>query len=144
MPTTDGRSRRRSTWRKPIHGTIKALIVGNEALLRGELSEDDIWAYLDEVQKRSGLPATYADVWEFWLEHPELAAATDFVTVHILPYWENDPVAAEQVGAHLRDVMRRVGEVFPGKEILIGEIGWPSAGRMREAALPLPHPRRWS
>src|SRR6201996_7270825 len=25
---------------------------------------------------------------------------------------------------------------FPGKEILIGETGWPSAGRMREAALP--------
>jgi glucan 1,3-beta-glucosidase len=123
---------------KAYPGTIKALIVGNEALLRGELSEDDIWAYLDEVQKRSSLPATYADVWEVWLEHPELAAATDFVTVHILPYWENDPVAAEQVGAHLRDVMRRVGEVFPGKEILIGEIGWPSAGRMREAALPSP------
>jgi glucan 1,3-beta-glucosidase len=123
---------------KAYPGTIKALIVGNEALLRGELSEDDVRAYLDEVQKRSGLPATYADVWEFWLEHPELAASTDFVTVHILPYWENDPVAAEEVGAHLRDVMRRVGEAFPGKEILIGEIGWPSAGRMREAALPSP------
>ena len=123
---------------KAYPGTLKALIVGNEALLRGELSEDDIRAYLDEVQKRSGLPATYTDVWEFWIEHSELAAATDFVTVHILPYWENDPVAAEKVGAHLRDVMRRVGEVFAGKEILIGEIGWPSAGRMREAALPSP------
>jgi glucan 1,3-beta-glucosidase len=124
------------TLAKAYPGTIKALIVGNEALLRGELSEDDLRAYLDEVQKRSGLPATYADVWEFWLEHPELAASTDFVTVHILPYWENDPVAAESVGAHLRDVMRRVAQVFPGKEILIGEVGWPSAGRMRAAALP--------
>ena len=25
---------------------------------------------------------------------------------------------------------------FPGKEILIGETGWPSQGRMREGALP--------
>ena len=25
---------------------------------------------------------------------------------------------------------------FPGKEILIGETGWPSEGRMREGALP--------
>src|SRR5437868_10818720 len=25
---------------------------------------------------------------------------------------------------------------FPGKEILVGETGWPSAGRMREGALP--------
>ena len=123
---------------KAYPGTIKALIVGNEALLRGELSAGDVRAYLQEVRQRSGLPATYADVWEFWLEHPELAAVTDFVTVHILPYWENDPVAAKKVGAHLRDVMRRVGEAFPGKEILVGEVGWPSAGRMREAALPSP------
>ena len=27
---------------------------------------------------------------------------------------------------------------FPGKEIWIGEVGWPSAGRMREGALPSP------
>ena len=27
---------------------------------------------------------------------------------------------------------------FPGKEIVIGEVGWPSAGRMREGALPSP------
>ena len=119
-------------------GTIKALIVGNEVLLRGELSPEDVRAYLDEVRQRSGLPATYADVWEFWLEHQELAAATDFITIHILPYWENKPVAAEKVGAHLREVMRRVGAAFPGKEILVGEVGWPSAGRMREAALPSP------
>ncbi|HSH63557.1 MAG TPA: beta-1,6-glucan synthase [Methyloceanibacter sp.] len=123
---------------KAYPGTIKALIVGNEALLRGELLAGDVRVYLEEVRQRSDLPSTYADVWEFWLEHPELASATDFVTIHVLPYWENDPVAAEKIGVHLRDVMRRVGEAFPGKEILIGEIGWPSAGRMREAALPSP------
>ena len=27
---------------------------------------------------------------------------------------------------------------FPGKEMMIGEFGWPSAGRMREGALPSP------
>ena len=31
-----------------------------------------------------------------------------------------------------------VQEAFPGKEIVIGEVGWPSAGRMREGALPSP------
>jgi glucan 1,3-beta-glucosidase len=33
-------------------------------------------------------------------------------------------------------IRRQVAESFPGKEILIGEFGWPSAGRMREGALP--------
>ncbi len=31
-----------------------------------------------------------------------------------------------------------VAQAFPGKEILLGEVGWPSAGRMREGALPSP------
>src|SRR5262249_5604113 len=32
----------------------------------------------------------------------------------------------------------KVGEAIPGKEILVGEFGWPRAGRMREGALPSP------
>ena len=111
--------------------TIKALIVGNETLLRGELPADEIKAHLEEVRERSGLPVTYADVWEFWLKAPELAAATDFVTIHILPYWENDPVAERDAVAHVREVRKKFEADFPGKEILIGELGWPSRGRMR-------------
>jgi len=117
-------------------GTVEALIVGSETLLRGELAPETVKAYLDEVKRRSGLPVTYADVWEFWLKSPELASSADFVTIHILPYWEDQPVSAENAVAHVREVRRAVQQAFPGKEILIGEVGWPSAGRMREGALP--------
>jgi glucan 1,3-beta-glucosidase len=117
---------------------IEGLIVGNEALLRGELSAADIKTYLDEVRKRSGLPVTYADVWEFWVKAPELAPAVDFVTIHILPYWEDEPVTAEEAVAHIRQIRKQLEATFPGKEILIGEVGWPSAGRMRDGALPSP------
>lgn len=117
---------------------IEALIVGNETLLRGEMSIPKLEKYIGEVRQRSGKPVTYADVWEFWLEAPQLADAVDFVTIHILPYWEDDPVAADDVLAHVRDVRRRVTEAFPHKEIFIGEVGWPSAGRMRGHALPSP------
>jgi exo-beta-1,3-glucanase (GH17 family) len=119
-------------------GVIQAFIVGNEVLLRGEQSAEQIKAYLDEVRRRSGLPVTYADVWEFWLKAPELAPAVDFVTIHILPYWEDKPVPAEAAVAHVRDIRNKVAAAFPGKEILIGEVGWPSAGRMRDSALPSP------
>ena len=118
--------------------TIEALIVGNEALLRGELSAGQVEAYLEEVRTRSRRPVTYADVWEFWLKAPELAAATDFLTIHILPYWEDDPVSAQHAVAHVHEARRRIEEAFPGKAIWIGEVGWPSAGRMRERALPSP------
>jgi len=118
--------------------TVKALIVGSETLLRGELPPARIKAYLEEVGQRSGLPVTYADVWEFWLKAPELAAAADFVTIHILPYWEDDPVSAEDAVAHVREVREKLETVFSGKELWIGEVGWPSRGRMREGALPSP------
>jgi exo-beta-1,3-glucanase (GH17 family) len=119
-------------------GTIKALIVGNETLLRGELPPETLKANLEEVGRRTALPVTYADVWEFWLKAPELAAAADFVTIHILPYWEDDPVQVGEAVAHVREVRETIAAAFPGKDIVIGEVGWPSRGRMREGALPSP------
>ena len=115
--------------------TVKAVVVGNEVLLRREQTEAGLRAYIDEVRKRVKVPVTYADVWEFWTRHPDLASAVDFVTVHILPYWEDRPVAIEHALQHVTDVRALVVKQF-SKPILIGETGWPSAGRQREAALP--------
>jgi exo-beta-1,3-glucanase (GH17 family) len=119
-------------------GKIEAIIVGNEVSLRGELPPAKIADYLKEVKRRSGLRVTYADVWEFWLRLAELAPDVDFVTIHILPYWEDKPVAANDAAAYVRDIRAEVSKRFEGKEILIGEVGWPSQGRMREGALPSP------
>jgi glucan 1,3-beta-glucosidase len=121
---------------KRYPNAINGIVVGNEVLLRGELSPEDIAAVLREVKAATGMPVTYADVWEFWLRNRELAAAVDFITIHILPYWEDFPIAADIAAAHVDDIRSRVAAAFPGKEILIGEVGWPSAGRMREGALP--------
>jgi hypothetical protein len=84
------------------------------------------------------MPVTYADVWEFWLRYPEVGAAVDFVTIHILPYWEDFPVPASEAAAHVESIRQKLKAGFPEREILIGEVGWPSAGRMRDGALPSP------
>lgn len=118
--------------------TIRAVVVGNEVLLRGEMSAADLTATLRAVKARVPVPVTYADVWEYWLRNPELAAAADFITIHILPYWEDFPIPAGQAAAHVASIRRRVAAAFPDKDVLIGEVGWPSAGRMREGALPSP------
>jgi len=117
---------------------VRAVIVGNEALLRGEVSPAMLAETIRSVKSRVKMPVTYADVWEFWLRYAELAEAVDFVTIHILPYWEDDPVAASAAADHVDAIRKRVAEAFPRKEIVIGEVGWPSAGRMREGALPSP------
>jgi exo-beta-1,3-glucanase (GH17 family) len=117
---------------------VRAVIVGNEALLRGEVSPAMLAETIRGVKSRVKMPVTYADVWEFWLRYRELASAVDFVTIHILPYWEDDPVAAHAAADHVDAIRKRVAEGFRGKEVVIGEVGWPSAGRMRAGALPSP------
>ena len=117
---------------------VRTVIVGNEVLLRGELSPEALAAYIRNVKSRVKVPVTYADVWEFWLRYRQVADAVDLVTVHMLPYWEDIPITAAASVQHVDAVHEQVARGFPGKDIMIGEVGWPSAGRMREGALPSP------
>jgi exo-beta-1,3-glucanase (GH17 family) len=118
--------------------TIRAVIVGNEVLLRKEQPPAELAAMIERVRAAVPTPVTYADVWEFWEKHPEIAGAVDFVTIHTLPYWEDDPKAIDAAIAHALAIWRTISARFPGKPVFIGEAGWPSAGRMREGALPSP------
>lgn len=119
-------------------GVIRGIVVGNEVLLRGDLSPKRLAEYIKRVraQAPATIPVTYADVWEDWLRYPQMASVVDFVTIHILPYWENNPVAAPDAVRHVEDVYTRMQHEFPGKQIMIGETGWPSAGRLRRSAEP--------
>ncbi len=116
---------------------IKAIIVGNEVLLRGEQSGETLAALVTRVKQATGLPVTYADVWGFWQKAPRvLVDAVDFMTIHILPYWEDDPAPSTMTVPHLEFVLGEMQRQFPGKRLMIGETGWPSAGRAREDAIP--------
>jgi exo-beta-1,3-glucanase (GH17 family) len=117
---------------------IAGVIVGNEVLLRGEMSVSDLIGTIREVKAQVPEPVTYADVWEYWLRYSDVQNAVDFVTIHILPYWEDFPIPAEFAAAHVSAIRKEVAAAIPGKEIVIGEFGWPSAGRMREGARPSP------
>jgi exo-beta-1,3-glucanase (GH17 family) len=115
---------------------IRAVIVGNEALLRKEITGPALAALISEVKAAVPQPVTYADVWEFWLEHPEVEPAVDFLTIHLLPYWEDDPSGIDSALHSVAQVRELFGRRFAPKDILIGESGWPSEGRQRETAVP--------
>jgi exo-beta-1,3-glucanase (GH17 family) len=121
---------------KEYPGVITSVVVGNEVLLRGEMTATDLAADIRTVKAQVSVPVTYADVWEYWLRNREVYDAVDFVTIHILPYWEDFPIRAKHAAAHVDTIRKRLAVAFPAKEILIGETGWPSAGRMRDGALP--------
>src|SRR5215472_3303663 len=123
---------------KSYPDVIAGLIVGNEVLLRGEMSPVELARIIREIKAQVTVPVTYADVWEFWLRYRDLAGVVDFVTIHILPYWEDFPIPAREAARHVDTIRKRVAAAFPDKDIVVGEFGWPSAGRMREGALPAP------
>mgnify|MGYP006193436177 CR=1 FL=1 len=115
---------------------VSAVIVGNEALLRKEVTGPQLATLINKVKRSVKQPVTYADVWEFWLKHPEIAPSVDFLTIHLLPYWEDDPSNIDAALQHVAEVRQVFGNKFAPKDVMIGETGWPSEGRQRETALP--------
>jgi len=118
------------------HRNIERVIVGNETQLHGKLSPAQLHAYLDRVRKAVRAPVSTAEPWHVWMRQPELAQRVDFITIHVLPYWEGVPVEAA-----VDEALRRAEEVrarFPNKRIVIGEIGWPSGGKPVGVALATP------
>jgi exo-beta-1,3-glucanase (GH17 family)/cellulose synthase/poly-beta-1,6-N-acetylglucosamine synthase-like glycosyltransferase len=115
------------------HSNITSIMVGNETVLRGEFEAAELAVYIDRVRQSVTQPVSTSEPWHVWIKYPELASYVDFITVHMLPYWEGI-----HVDAAIDYVVERVNDVqsaFPEKEILIGEVGWPSSGRTREAAV---------
>ena len=116
--------------------SVERVIAGNETQLHGKLAPAALYAYLDRLRAGLAVPVSTAEPWHIWLRQPELAEHVDFITVHLLPYWEGVPVEAA-----VEETLRRYAQVqrhFPGKRIVIGEIGWPSGGAAVGVARPTP------
>ncbi len=108
------------------HGNIERVLAGNETQLHGKVAPKVLYAALDRLRAELNVPVSTAEPWHVWMRQPELAAHVDFITVHLLPYWEGIPVEAA-----VEDALKRYIEVsnrFPDKKVMIGEIGWPSGG----------------
>lgn len=117
---------------------IDRVFVGNEAVLRGELTPAEVSRYIARVKEAvpDNIAVGTADVWSVWLEYPELAAASDFVGIHLLPYWEG--IRAPDSMAYIENRFDMVQQRFPDKSIVIAEAGWPSDGRVKKGSVPSP------
>ena len=120
---------------------VKRVLVGNEVLLRKDMDVDKLIGYIRQVKQAVKQPVSYADVWSIYLKYPQLMQEVDFITVHILPYWEDEPVAIEDAAGHVEKIVKQIEDkahsMGLNKPILIGESGWPAAGRQRGQACPV-------
>jgi exo-beta-1,3-glucanase (GH17 family)/cellulose synthase/poly-beta-1,6-N-acetylglucosamine synthase-like glycosyltransferase len=108
------------------HANVTQLIVGNETQLHHKLPPAQLYAHLARARALAGVPVSTAEPWHVWLAQPALASQVDFLTVHLLPYWEGVPV--EQAVDEALGRLAWVRERFPGRRIVIGEVGWPAGG----------------
>ena len=118
------------------NGNVNGVVVGNETIYRGEQKIEDLIKLIQRVKGSVNVPVTTGEIWNIWLEHPELASSVDFIAAHILPYWEgfSDKQAVDQALI----IYQKLRDAFPGKRIVIAEFGWPSAGYNLKNAMPGP------
>ena len=79
--------------------SVVRVLVGNEALYRGEIEPEALIAYIRRVREAVKVPVSTSEQWHIWQEHPQLAREVDLIAAHILPYWEFIP--RQQVSPNL-------------------------------------------
>ncbi len=105
---------------------VKSVIVGNETIYRADQTVPELIKKIRRVKRAVHVPVSTGEIWNVWLEHPELVSAVDFIAAHILPYWEG--FSASQAVDQAAIIYDKLREAYPGKRIVIAEFGWPSAG----------------
>ncbi|MFN8927674.1 MAG: glycosyl hydrolase family 17 protein [Rhodospirillales bacterium] len=115
---------------------ISRVIVGNEVLLRKDTDLPTLVSHIRRVKGAVSQPVGYADVWENFVRFPEIVGEVDYLVIHILPYWEDLPGGLAHMEDHVRWAYRQIRDRWPDKPVMIGETGWPTAGRSRGPSVP--------
>jgi exo-beta-1,3-glucanase (GH17 family) len=116
-------------------GFADILAVGNEVLLRGELSEDELIEYIDRAKAAvPGVDVGYVDAYFEFAAHPRVTAACDVILANCYPFWEGCP--AEHALLYMKEMYRIAVQAANGKKVIISETGWPNIGTPTDGAVP--------
>jgi exo-beta-1,3-glucanase (GH17 family) len=116
-------------------GHADILAVGNEVLLREDLSEAELIDWLRRARAAlPGVPISYVDAYYLFCQHPRLVEACDLILANCYPFWEYCPL--EQSLAYMKEMHARVVRIAGGRPVIISETGWPSAGTPVGPAVP--------
>ncbi len=118
-------------------GHVSIAAIGNEVLLRGEITEEELITYINKVKNAlSGLniPVGYVDTYYEFYKRPNLVEASDIILANCYPFWEGFSI--DDSLSHLREMHAITKEVAKGKKVIIAETGWPSQGESVDDAQP--------
>ena len=116
-------------------GHVDILGVGNEVLLRGDLTEDELLDYI--ARAKEALPDVevgYVDAYFEFAAHPRITDACDVLLANCYPFWEGCPAGYALL--YMKEMYRKAVEVAGGKRVIISETGWPNIGTPEGGAEP--------
>ena len=116
-------------------GHVDILGVGNEVLLRGDLTEDELLNFVKRAKAAlPGVEIGYVDAYFKFEDHPRVTEACDVLLANCYPFWESCP--AEHALLYMKEMYRRAEKAGNGKRVIISETGWPNIGTAEGAAVP--------
>ena len=116
-------------------GVVNIASIGNEVLYRGDLSEEDLLAYMEEARHFTGsIPIGYVDAYYEFVNRPQLVDASDVVLANCYPFWEKCHQDYSLI--YMKEMYRQALGAARGKKVIITETGWPSQGSDLGAAHP--------
>ena len=116
-------------------GHADILGVGNEVLLRGDLTEDELIDYIERAkQSVSGVDVGYVDAYFEFEVHPRVTEACEVILANCYPFWEGCP--AEHALLYMKEMYRRAQRAGNGKKVIVSETGWPNLGTAEQGAVP--------
>lgn len=118
-------------------GLVDIAVVGNEVLLRNELTKDEVLHYLKVVKEAlPNVPVSYVDTYFLLSQQPEIVANCNLVLANCYPFWEGCNI--DQAPVYLQKMYKTIKKAAGGKEVIITETGWPDSGEKMQAAIPSP------
>ncbi|MGB5259237.1 MAG: glycosyl hydrolase family 17 protein [Gammaproteobacteria bacterium] len=116
-------------------GHAGILAVGNEVLLRGDLSEAELIDYINRAKQAApDVDVGYVDAYFEFVDHPRVTEACDVILANCYPFWESCP--AEYSLLYMKDMYHRAVQAANGKQVIISETGWPNVGTPEGGAVP--------
>lgn len=116
-------------------GNADIVAVGNEVLLRGDLTEEEVIKYIQKVKKEiTNIPVGYVDAYYEFVNHPRISRLCDVIMANCYPFWEGFPI--EHSLAYLKNMYHLAVNAANGKKVIISETGWPNLGSPDRDAVP--------
>ena len=108
-------------------GYVDIATVGNEVMYRGDLTEDELLDYINQVKEAlPGIPVGNVDAYYEFSHRPRITEACDVILSNCYPYWEGCDI--DNSLAHMQAMFGQAAHAGNGKKVIITETGWPSEG----------------